>query len=79
MWKTYDLWVGAIYDYPGGTGMSEKKRALSRLITDINNIKIPVSFLTVNHTWPEYCLVLYPNRAIHLSDVYHLNQLTDEL
>ena len=28
VWKTYDLWVGAIYDYPGGTGMSEKKKEL---------------------------------------------------
>ena len=59
--------------------MSEKTRALNRLIADINNIKIPASCLTVNHTWPDYCLVLYPNRAIHLSDVYNLNQLTDEL
>ena len=79
MWKTHDLRVGAIYDYPGGAGMSEKTRALNRLIADINNIKIPASCLTVNHTWPDYCLVLYPNRAIHLSDVYNLNQLTDEL
>ena len=40
---------------------------------------MPASCLTPNHTWPDYCLVLYPNRAIHLLDVNHLNQLTDEL
>ena len=29
VWKTHDLRVGAIYDYPGGAGMSEKKELLA--------------------------------------------------